>query len=241
MLGYKTLMNPNNSAQYQFQPGLQSPTKSNIPSSASQGPSLRRREKRIINEGKGVHLHGQGLLAEKLGGETNAQSVYYKNPAIVAMNSGGGSALRTREWSLSNSTKVLAGATAVAAGYAVYSGIRAYTANKRTTDAGHKQAVEKYKQQYSKMVKSFANTPYSALVKKQNSNFKKIQEKEKSAIQKADKAFKAYMNAVNSARKKRSNGIAISQDDYNRLNKLREEALRTSEEKDRVTGKRIST
>lgn len=60
------------------------------------------------------------------------------------------------------------GATAaVAGGYTAYAAIRSKVAKARTTDKGHAKAVEKYKQQYSKMMNQFANTPYSELVKKQ--------------------------------------------------------------------------
>lgn len=67
-------------------------------------------------------------------------------------------------------TKALAGAAAVAGGYAVYSAIRSKVAKNRTTTEGHKKAVAKYKKQYDKMVNMFANTPYSELVRRQRKN-----------------------------------------------------------------------
>ena len=67
----------------------------------------------------------------------------------------------------STRTKILAGAAATTGGYAAYNAIRSRIAKHRTTEAGHKKAVEKYKSQYEKMAKQFANTPYSELLKQQ--------------------------------------------------------------------------
>lgn len=68
---------------------------------------------------------------------------------------------------VSTKTKVLAGAAAVAGGYAAYSAIRSKIAKNRTSLKGHQKAVDKYKQQYEKMVEQFKDTPYSELLKKQ--------------------------------------------------------------------------
>ena len=71
---------------------------------------------------------------------------------------------------VSTRTKVLAGAAAVSGGYAAYSAIRSKIAKNRTTLEGHQKAVDKYKQQYEKMVEQFKDTPYSELLKKQKRN-----------------------------------------------------------------------
>ena len=89
------------------------------------------------------------------------------------------------------------------------------------------------------MQKSFANTPYSELVRKQSGSFNAIQKKEKAASQKADSAFKAYQNALKSVNQQRSNGVRVNSDDLSRLNKLRENALKAMIEKNRVTGQRL--
>lgn len=68
---------------------------------------------------------------------------------------------------VSTRTKILAGAAAATGGYAAYNAIRSKIAKHRTTEAGHKKAVEKYKSQYEKMTKQFANTPYSELLRQQ--------------------------------------------------------------------------
>ena len=66
---------------------------------------------------------------------------------------------------------MIAGAAtaAVGAGVAAYNKVQAHLATKRTTEAGHQKAVAKYKAQYEKMTKQFANTPYSALLKNKKS------------------------------------------------------------------------
>lgn len=233
-LGYAALVNPN---------GV------NLPLAKGKGTSMRKRAKKIVEGGKPVEIHGQGLLNEALGGHTNAQGVYYQHPGIQAINNGGSANMvnpnqtylnSSRDRSLlTNSSKMLLGATAVAAGYAAYSGIRSHYANKRTTDAGHKEAVEKYKKQYGKMVNFFADTKYSDLVKKQNSGFNKIQEKERSAIKKADSAYKVYQDAAKKIKQRWNDKLEVSLDDIKRLNKLRDEALTAINEKKRVTGQRV--
>ena len=57
---------------------------------------------------------------------------------------------------------------AVAVAFGSYSGahaIAAKVAGMRVTDIGHQKAVEKYQQQYDKMLKQFADTPYEQLIK----------------------------------------------------------------------------
>lgn len=61
-----------------------------------------------------------------------------------------------------------AGVATVGAGVAAYNKIRSTMAKRRTTDAGHAKAVQKYKQQYEKMINKFQDTPYSELIKEQN-------------------------------------------------------------------------
>ena len=89
-----------------------------------------------------------------------AIDAFHKYIGLRKQSSFGTAALNTR-------TKVLAGATAAAAGYTAYAAIRSKVANYRTTDKGHAKAVEKYKKQYSKMMDKFANTPYQELLEKQ--------------------------------------------------------------------------
>lgn len=65
---------------------------------------------------------------------------------------------------------VMATGSAVAAtgaGIAAYNKIQSHLAKKRLTDSGHQKAVEKYKSQYEKMAKQFADSPYSELLKQQ--------------------------------------------------------------------------
>lgn len=66
---------------------------------------------------------------------------------------------------VSTKTKILAGAAAVSGGYAAYSAIRSKIAKTRLTDEGHQKAVVKYRDQYSKMLEKYGNTPYSSLIK----------------------------------------------------------------------------
>ena len=40
------------------------------------------RKKRIVGEGKGVHKWGKGIIEETVGGQTNAQGVYKKDPFL---------------------------------------------------------------------------------------------------------------------------------------------------------------
>lgn len=80
---------------------------------------------------------------------------------------------------VSTRTKILAGAAAATGGYAAYNAIRSKIAKRRTTEAGHKKAVEKYKSQYEKMTKQFANTPYSELLKQQRQRQQQHQKQKK--------------------------------------------------------------
>lgn len=106
--------------------------------------------------------HVKGLLEREM---NNMERASRESARLKGQMSFGTAKVSTR-------TKVLAGATAAAAGYTAYAAIRSKVAKSRTTDKGHAKAVEKYKQQYSKMMDQFANTPYSELVKKQRKNIK---------------------------------------------------------------------
>lgn len=65
-----------------------------------------------------------------------------------------------------------AATAAVSYGTAAVSKIMAHNARKRVTELGHQKAVQKYKEQYSKMMDMFKDTPYSELVKQQKRNIK---------------------------------------------------------------------
>lgn len=71
-------------------------------------------------------------------------------------------------------TGIVAAATAAGAyGTAAYSKIQSQLAKKRLTDIGHDKAVQKYKEQYQKMLSTYANTPLSAAMKEEIRAYKK--------------------------------------------------------------------
>lgn len=53
-------------------------------------------------------------------------------------------------------------------GMAAYHKVMAETARRRMTDVGHAKAVEKYNQQYEKMVEQFKDTPFQDVLAKQH-------------------------------------------------------------------------
>lgn len=69
---------------------------------------------------------------------------------------------------IANAVAVGAGLAAVTAfGKSAYDRVKSNAARKYASYAGHKKAVEKYKQHTEKMIAMFSNTPYEDLMKEQ--------------------------------------------------------------------------
>ena len=103
--------------------------------------------------------------------KANAKSGIVKGALTGLTAAGGGKigvALATKGLSVSGyaTTAALGALTALSAGKVAYNKIRANAAKKRLSDAGHAEAVQKYKAQLSKMQQTFGNVPLSALNKK---------------------------------------------------------------------------
>ncbi len=122
------------------------------------------RKKKIVPGGKGVERKGKGLLEEKLGGPTTAQSVYRKHGAFVSNNINA-----MLEWAKkykANSNRRFAISSAVAAaglGTAAYQKAKAIAAKRRITAKGHAKAVAERNAWKKQMQTAFKGTKYANL------------------------------------------------------------------------------
>lgn len=113
------------------------------------------RRKKIVGEGKGIYIHGNGLGTGPVG---TADSIAGAHAAL----NGGGKAASTGSNPFVTRDRVAKAITAAGAGIAAYQTGKAIAAKRRTTAEGHAKAIAKRNEFRKEMNKAFAGTKYDS-------------------------------------------------------------------------------
>lgn len=112
------------------------------------------RRKKIVGEGKGIYIHGEGLGTGSVAPTGSAVGVQ------TAVN-GGGKAVSSGSNPFITRDRIGKALIAAGLGTAAYQTGRAIAAKRRTTKSGHKKAIEKRNAWQNEMKKAFSGTKYA--------------------------------------------------------------------------------